>query len=128
MKHCNNCNQDYDYGNYCPKCGGVLNEIIEYDIFGEPLNENKKVLSKKNASIGGASFIQIDYKEMLSFVSVGTAFVPIIGISFCILAFVFNLITFFKTKKITFQLILTLITLCFSIFWSILMVINQIGI
>ena len=102
MKYCPKCNKLYeDNFSYCSSCGTKLESMIQYDIFGEPINNNKEPNYQ-----GSATLVNNDKKnklekasEMLALLSIGLSMIPLYGILICFVAMVLNIKMYSIEKK-----------------------------
>ena len=125
MKYCPKCNKLYeDNFSYCSSCGTKLESMIQYDIFGEPINNNKEPNYQ-----GSATLVNNDKKnklekasEMLALLSIGLSMIPLYGILICFVAMVLNIKMYSTEKKHLGYLIISIVTLIFSVVFLFLII------
>ncbi len=125
MKYCPKCNKVYnDNLFFCSDCGSKLEHVVEYDIFGEPIEEKVN----KQAEQGTTTFINKEDKnakflrnsEMFAFISIGFSMVPFYGFIFCLASLIMNIKAYSLNKKHLVYIILSIVTLLFNIVFFIL--------
>ena len=130
VKICEHCNQLFsDDKSFCPICGRALVKPVEYDIFGEPLDNKRtniepEIINSDGSVINNDNAYNIRDKraEIFAFLSLGASLVPFFGLIFIINAFFINLNEYRRFKKNLGYLILTGICFIFSIIWIILLI------
>ena len=142
MKHCNNCGRDYETGKYCKYCGALLIDKIEFDIFGDPIerkekpveqdrviyDENGWVIAEDSQNLGSDNLINKKgilkpnkLWEILSLISIGTAFIPLIGIGFSILVSIFNALEYRKNKSQKPFMIIAFVMLAVAVLFTLIL-------
>ena len=124
MKYCPKCNKVFqNEASFCGNCGSPL-EAIEYDIFGEPM-ENKKPKYERPFSNTVNATYSTERKEnknalvaeVLALITVGSCFVPIYGSVIAFVALMTNIRAYKEYKRNLGYLILSVVTLLFSIYF-----------
>ena len=142
MKHCNNCGRDYETGKYCKYCGTLLIDKPEFDIFGDPIerkekpveqdrviyDENGWVIAEDSQNLGSDNLINEKgilkpnkLWEILSLISIGTAFIPLLGIGFSILVSIFNLLEYRKNKSQKPFMIIAFVMLAVAVLFTLIL-------
>ncbi len=128
MKYCKNCNKVFkEEAIFCPECGAQLDKAVEYDIFGEPMEERVRVNAYNNqyrSSQTSTENIMVSRKntqtktsEIFALISIGTWLIPFYGSIISVFALVQNVNRYKEDKTRLPYLIISSITLALSIIW-----------
>ena len=143
MKECPRCHRQFEKGNYCTYCGGLLEEKNNFDIFGDPLNNstdnhdsvyqdqviydqnNEAIVPEKEDNfIESKSSIAKSLPSFVALLSIGVMFLPFYGTGVALFGLILNARKFTNERKNLAYMIICIITLLLSIIFLVLLIVS----